>query len=396
MPKPVEVLSLRTTCQVATGSLRLALLLAAVCFCVVLPQVIEAAESDGVQRVRLLPPGENNPRNSEGDFIQLADGRVLLVYTHFVGGAGDHAAAHLAGRYSSDNGQTWTEKDQVILANEANQNIMSVSLLRLQDGRIGLFYLRKNAATDCRPVMRVSSDEAKTWSEPREMVPDSELGYYVLNNDRVIQLKDGRLVAPLAQHHGLGWEKWTGSARLVCYTSTDSGQTWKRGNHVAAPDGKPVVMQEPGVVELKDGRLMLYIRTNAGSQYLAYSSDQGETWTEPQGSEILSPLSPATMERIPSTGDLLLVWNNHSDVPDELRNKRTPLAAAISRDDGKTWTSIHTLEQNPHGWYCYIAMAFVDDHVLLAHCAGDRRKNNGLAETQVTRIPIKWLYGDTP
>jgi hypothetical protein len=51
------------------------------------------------------------------------------------------------------------------------------------------------------------------------------------------------------------------------------------------------------------------------------------------------------------------------------------------------------LFDNPHGWYCYTAVEFVDDHVLLGHCAGDRQKNNGLAETHVTRFPVEWLGG---
>ena len=53
-----------------------------------------------------LPPGADNPRNSEGDFIQLKDGRMMFVYTHFTDGAGDHSKAYLAARYSSDDGQT--------------------------------------------------------------------------------------------------------------------------------------------------------------------------------------------------------------------------------------------------------------------------------------------------
>ena len=45
----------------------------------------------GVEKIRLLPPGPGNARNSEGDFIQLKDGRILFVYTHFTGGGSDHA-----------------------------------------------------------------------------------------------------------------------------------------------------------------------------------------------------------------------------------------------------------------------------------------------------------------
>ena len=90
--------------------------------------------------MRLLP-NEENPRNSEGDFIQLKDGRILFVYTHFTGGTGDHAQAHLAGRYSSDDGLTWTKEDVLIVPNEGGMNVMSVSLLRLQNGNIAPFFI---------------------------------------------------------------------------------------------------------------------------------------------------------------------------------------------------------------------------------------------------------------
>src|SRR5687768_7695305 len=65
-------------------------------------------ESQGVTKIKLLPPGPGNPRNSEGAFITLKDGRLLFIYTHFTGGGSDHAAAHLASRSSRDGGKTWT------------------------------------------------------------------------------------------------------------------------------------------------------------------------------------------------------------------------------------------------------------------------------------------------
>src|SRR5690606_1258561 len=124
-----------------------------------------------------LAPKTGNPRNSEGDFIKLKDGRWLFIYTHFVSGSGDHAKAFLASRESKDGGLTWSEKDAVVVENEGGFNVMSVSLLRLQSGEIALFYLRKNSLSDCRPVLRISNDEAKTWSEPIECITD-EIGYY--------------------------------------------------------------------------------------------------------------------------------------------------------------------------------------------------------------------------
>ena len=42
-----------------------------------------------------------------------------------------------------------------------------------------------------------------------------------------------------------------------------------------------------------------------------------------------------TIERIPGTGDWLLVWNNNDGSNPEIKGKRTPLTTAISKDEGK-------------------------------------------------------------
>ncbi len=368
--------------------------LAVVFLCIVAFTTDVGRTDDGVQRTLLLSPGPGNPRNSEGDFIQLKDGRILFVYTHFTGGGSDHAAAFLAGRYSSDGGQTWTAEDTVIVPNEGDWNIMSVSLLRLASGEIALFYLRKNSLADCRPLLRISKDEGRTWSEPTTCILD-QVGYYVMNNDRALQLKSGRIVLPVAVHNLPDYKQPDWAGQVTCYLSDDNGKTFRRSKSVltgATPDGKRVTVQEPGMVELSDGRLMMYCRTNAGSQFVSHSSDGGDTWTPLGPSNIISPLSPATIERIPQTGDLLLVWNDHEHVDEAHRGKRTPLCVAVSRDDGKTWVHTKTLEDDPDGWYCYTAMAFSGEHVLLGHCAGNRPQGTGLAVTQITRFSLDWLY----
>ncbi len=352
----------------------------------------------GVDKIRLLPPGPKNPRNSEGDFIQLTDGRILFVYTHFTDGAIDHSTAHLAGRFSTDEGRTWTDHDVVIVPNEGDMNIMSVSLLRLQNGEIALFYVRKNSLADCRPMMRISRDEAKTWSEPVCCITD-EVGYYVLNNDRAVQLASGRLLLPVALHNRPGDEKPNWNGWIICYLSDDQGKTWRRSKSVLTAvdaSGKRLLAQEPGVVELDEDRLRMFVRSNAGSQLQSFSEDGGETWSSLIPSNIISPRSPASIERIPQTGDLLLVWNNHEGIDPKLKKWRTPLCVAVSRDDGKTWEKTKVLEDCPNGWYCYTAIEFVGEHVLLAHCAGDRRTGGGLNVTQITRFSIDWLLDRLP
>ncbi len=336
-----------------------------------------------------LEPKAGNPRNSEGDFVQLKGGRILFIYSHFTESSGDNTGAYLASRYSDDGGKTWSKKDETVVPNEGGINVMSVSLLRLPGDKIALLYLRKNSENDCIPYMRISTDEAKSWSGPTRCIADS--GYFVVNNDRLVQLKSGRLIFP-ASLHIQKKDKEKGAGIIRCYYSDDEGKFWQKSKDAANPDTAST--QEPGIVELKDGRIMLFCRTRSGVQYISYSSDQGESWSDLKPGNIVSPLSPASIECIPQTGDLLLVWNNTYQPMSDDGGKRTPFNLAISKDEGKTWEKIKFIENDPSGWYCYTAIEFIGNHVLLGHCAGDRVRNSGLETTQITRLNLPWVYSE--
>ncbi|HBE41284.1 MAG TPA: sialidase [Bacteroidales bacterium] len=326
-----------------------------------------------MEYVLKLKPGPDNPRNSEGDFITLKDGRIIFVYTHFLS-KGDFGNAYLASRYSTDNGKTWSNEDEIIVKQEGILNVMSVSLLRLQNEEIALFYLRKNSESDCIPMMRISADEAKTWNEPVQCITDKN-GYFVLNNDRVIQLKSGRILMPVA-YHGEQYSQKSRTGKIFCYFSDDNGRSWLSSREVPNPDS--VMTQEPGVVELKNGEIFMFMRTDAGVQYMSVSEDMGETWRPSEKSNIISPRSPASVERIPSTGNLLLAWNNNG-----INQNRTPLNVAISKDEAKTWENIKTIENDPDGIYCYMAIHFTDDHVLLSY--------TGHGEETINRLSLDWI-----
>jgi hypothetical protein len=89
----------------------------------------------------------------------------------------------------------------------------------------------------------------------------------------------------------------------------------------------------------------------------------------------------------------LLVWNDHTNIDASLKGKRTPLTAAVSKDEGRTWSAPRVIEADPDGWYCYTAIEFVGDRVLLAYCAGKGRAD-GLSTTAVTSFALSWLEGD--
>ena len=252
-----------------------------------------------------IATGPNNPRNSEGDFIILDDGTIRHIYTHYIGESShDDATACLMSRSSSDGGNTWTSADKLELENEGKLNVMSVTLRRLADGRVVMFYLVKEAVNDCRPFMRVLRDDG-TWGPRTCMIP--EPSYSGVNNDRVIQLAGGRLLVPVGYHAPLGETDFEFNGKMFCLISDDGGNSWREGQPVEPTEG--VVYQEPGVCELADGRVLINIRTTGGAQYFAYSCDGGESWGKPFASCIDSPLSPTLIKRIPGSDELLAVGN---------------------------------------------------------------------------------------
>jgi predicted neuraminidase len=329
--------------------------------------------------VLTLGASKENPRNSEGDFIRLKNGTLLFIYTHFTGGGADEASAHLAGRISTDAGLTWNDHDFAVPAARGKQNTMSVSLLRLASGEVALFYLVKNSWSDCRPYMQTSADECKTWSDPRPCVTHPD--YYVVNNARVIQTSTGRLIIPAALHRGANG-RFQPRAAALCLFSDDNGKTWRASKStLEAPKDSRTGLQEPAIIELKKGRLMMLCRTDQKCQMRSFSNDNGDTWSAVENSNIKSPVSPASIVRIPKTGHLLLVWNNNDRTP-----RRTPLSAAISKDEGKTWSTPRDLETDPKGHFCYTAICFTDDRLLLAYCAGS--KPGDLSTTRITTLKL--------
>lgn len=347
-----------------------------------------------------LKPGPDNHRNSEGAFLELKDGRILFIYSRYLGeGYGDDASAYIAARISSDGGNTWNEDEIVAMPEDFDAiNLMSVSLLRMSDGDIGLFYLIRKGWHDTRLHLFRSSDEGETWGEPVCCIPGP--GLYVTNNDRVIRLSTGRLVVPAAYHKMSGNSttapgSWHFRSEACFFLSDDDGRTWRASETTGAmpePNSR-AGLQEAGVIELKDGRIWSWSRTDTGRQYEMFSSDGGDTWSVPVGSIFTSPNSPLSMKRIPHTGQLLAVWNpipNYQtrNAPEFTRG-RTPLVGAISPDEGKVWVNYFSLESEENGGgYCYTAIHFTEDSVLLAYCAGIPEDRSILARLRIRKISL--------
>ena len=279
----------------------------------------------------LAPEAERkNLRNSEGAFLRLENGDLIFIYSRFRDESAADAAASDLCRITFD-GKLHKKSTDLLLKceDEGAINIMSVSLLRMENGDIGMFYLVRKNESDLKMYLRRSSDEGKTWSD-RVLCTDGKF-VFVVNNDRVIRLKSGRILIPAAAHP-VTETRYSEIAQMTFFYSDDDGRTWQENaERVALPSSYrncETGLQEPGVIELSDGKLMGWARTDLGRHYQAFSWDNGEHFSEP---------------------------------------------IAFDSEESRG--------------YCYCTIFFTESDLLLAYCAGGIEDKSCLARCRIRKIP---------
>lgn len=345
-------------------------------------------------------PDSSYSRHSEGSFIRLNDGRIMFAYSRFTGNWQDDAPSNIVAVYSSDEGETWSDAEVLIYASQYNtNNVMSVSLLRMANGDLGLFYIVKQTMTENRLILSRSKDDGKTFYTHIECSLPDRKGYYVLNNDRVHVTPTGRILVPLAFHRG-GHTSGTGAyfdGRGIGYFlySDDDGFSWDEapGNVYPTFTGSNTGLQEPGVMDMPGGVLWVYYRTDMMLQYEAFSLDDGMHWTVAQPSKFTSPPSPLKVARNSYDGKLYAVWNPVPNYNGRYIAKagwgRTPLVYAVSEGDGRDFGAYKVIEDGPENGYCYPAVFFTGDGgMLVAYCSGGPDERACLAQLTMKKITL--------
>jgi sialidase-1 len=355
-----------------------------------------AGESIGSDRPLMEPVHDTivcpwtpeHPRHDHQLIFSLDDERLLLVWSEYYdenpnraakkgsAGIGDEVPCQISSMVSRDRGRTWGDR-QVMQPNEWKHNVKHPNLVRLSAKEILFFYVGWDSSTDRNVFMRRSLDNGQTWSE---QVQVSEPGWYCNNADHALRLSTGRVVLPA---HGPYAEKYIGGApyqggelHSFVFYSDDGFKTWHRSADSMTAKGRGC--HEPAIVELKDGRLMCFLRNTNQCLYRSYSEDGGIHWSKPGPTELPSPESPPLVKRIPTTGDLLLLWNN---VASPSNWPRTPLSAVISKDEGKTWQNFRDLENRKDVDAAYPSVTFVGDEALVAYYS---RSTSWKRDTEVT------------
>ena len=327
------------------------------------------------RQVNMLGVSEGNPRNGEGSFIKLRSGAIAYAFTEFKDTSReDEANADITVIYSYDNGESWSDRKVLFKKPNGSTNLMSHSFLEMYNGDIGAFYIEKDANGTDTVFFRRSSNDMATWSDPINCLKELPEDYYVINNDRVLRLANGRILLPLARHSvHAECEDFSAGVVLFVY-SDDDGKSWhKTEEELVCPfPNDPNGFQEPGLYQLPDGKIWCYIRTGLGFQFKAYSSDNGESWTLPEPDvRFSSPCSPMLVKYC--CDKTVAIFN---PIPEHvLRDDdaefwgRTPYVIAVSDDNGVSFTKekLFYLEDDLNNGYCYPAVYDGGDYALVAY-----------------------------
>jgi len=142
-----------------------------------------------------------------------------------------------------------------------------------------------------------------------------------LNKPTVLSTGEWLLPVPWARSAPEGWFVGPGQLQGVAL-SADAGASWSFHGAIEAPNWA----LENMIVERRDGKLWMLIRTGAGVLWESFSSDRGRTWTESAPTGIVNPGVRFFIRRLAS-GRLLLI-----NTPNP--KARTSLFAYLSDDDG--------------------------------------------------------------
>ncbi len=274
---------------------------------------------------------------------------------------------------SADDGRTWAARGPEIEAGIQLEHVGHVGhFIRLPDGSLVVVYLNfdgykfewDDEKNEPRPTCKLemwgmrSSDGGLTWSDNQQILPGYNADFMGL-----IQTRGGRVVATF-EHLDFELKRFL----VGSVYSDDGGKTWQISNFIdMGGRGHHDGALEPMLVELKDGRLLMLIRTNHDQFWRAISSDAGSSWRILEPSGIDASSAPGWLTRL-SSGRLALTWNRlHSQHkgawPKTRKNASTSaelaswhreeLSLAFSSDDGMTWTSPQVVAYEDGGGLAY-------------------------------------------
>lgn len=251
-------------------------------------------------------------------------------------------------RFSRDNGYSWSKPKILFKLPTESGRWGGCEVLVDRDGEVHLFFLKWREGREDLDIWHSKSmNGRKFWQTPKCVWQG-----YCGSLNSVIQLQKGRILLPFECLRTRNWAwginglTYMGMFSCKALYSDDAGDTW----HLApadlrAPNLLTYGANEPVVIELKDGRLWMLIRTQMGRLYESFSKD-GVTWPQPRPTRLISSDSPAGLLRL-TDGRIVLLWNCCLRFPYAYGGRHV-LHAAISEDEGLSWRGYREVFRDPY------------------------------------------------
>ena len=300
--------------------------LALACFLYFLPLALQA-NSGGTQITETIA---NRSWQGIPGLERTARGRVFASW--FTGGPKEPAPENTVLLSWSDDGAKTFTLPQAMGEPKDGTRCYDPTVWIDPKGRLWYIFNRGNKDTAQHDIW------ARICDQPDAQTPvfgqEFRVGYdvpFAFRMNKVTVLSSGEWLMPvtLAQKPIPAWSTGYNDQQEPTLhgvgISGDEGRTWTLHGAVKS---RPWALENM-IVELKDGRLWMLIRTSSGVLWESHSSDKGRTWSEGRASSIPSPGSRFFIRRLTS-GNLLLV--NHFNF-----KRRNNLTALVSTDDGATW-----------------------------------------------------------
>ena len=204
------------------------------------------------------------------DVVQTASGKLICVFSECEHHL-DRLNARITMRESCDRGRTWSEKKYLSERGTKQEYYNCARISKLSDGRLVILCDKIYGDENRKSEihMWIGDGEGTSWSGP-VVYP-----FCGIVPDKLLELKSGRWI--IAAHFK---SPETGLLEQYLWYSDDKGETWSDRVTVAAhPDYN---LCEVSILEYEPGKLVAFLRENSGKGYdilKVLSGDNGETWS---------------------------------------------------------------------------------------------------------------------
>jgi predicted neuraminidase len=244
-------------------------------------------------------------------------------------------------------------------------------LFQPKGGPLMLFYKVGPSPSAWWGVVKTSSDQGATWSEPRKL-PAEMLGPI---KDKPIELPNGEVLCP-SSTEGHGWR-----VHFERFHQLDG--KWESTGPL---NGADVSLIQPTILKLGGENLLALARSKQTRIFQATSQDMGKTWSAFEKTSLPNPNSGIDAVTL-ADGRHLLVYNHTA-------KGRTPLNLALSAN-GKKWQATLVIESEP-GEYSYPAIIQTKDGLVHVTYTWNRQRIKHVAVDPQKLQPKDFVDGAWP